>query len=261
MKVTLCYFSATDTTRKTVRAIANGLTDTAAAEIDFTMPAARENAPATFSADDFVVFGVPVYVGRIPYFCKDYLGNVKGTGTPCAIAAVYGNRHFDDALVEMEDLLTANGFKVLGAGAFLGEHSFSANIATGRPDATDLMAANQFGQQLAEKLAAGAAPLAAGTIPGGHPYRDGAPRGMQVTGPATSTECIDCKLCASSCPMGAIDMDDVSKIDGTKCVRCLCCVRVCPTGAKQFVDEMFLQTVARCEAGFAQPRREAELFI
>lgn len=260
MNVTLCYFSATDTTRKTVRTIAQGMGIEAPTELDYTMPAAREAAPAAFAADDFVIFGAPVYSGLLPFFCLDYLKNVKGNGTPCVLAAVYGNRHYDDALVEMEDLLTANGFKVIAAGAFLGEHSFSANIATARPDAADLLTAQNFGKAVLEKMGDGAAALAAGVIPGARPYKERAARAA-VTPPTVSDACIDCKMCANACPMGAINPENVNEIDGTKCVRCLRCVRVCPTGAINFTDEGFQKTVAYCEGAFGQPRREAELFI
>ncbi|MDL2215848.1 EFR1 family ferrodoxin [Ruminococcaceae bacterium OttesenSCG-928-N02] len=260
MNVTLCYFSATDTTRKTVRTIAQGMGATAPVELDYTMPDARAKTPAPFTAEDFVVFGAPVYSGLLPFFCLSYLENVKGNGTPCAIAGVYGNRHYDDCLVEMEDLLTKNGFKVVAAGAFLGEHSFSADIAPGRPDATDLRAAEAFGQQVAQKMAAGGQALAQGVIPGARPYKERAPRAATVP-PTVSDACIDCKMCANSCPMGAISMDDVSVIDGNKCVRCLRCVRVCPTGAINFTDEGFAKVKAYCEGAFMNPRREAEVFI
>ena len=72
------------------------------------------------------------------------------------LVALYGNREFDDALVELRDLSAAKGFNIIAAGAFIGEHSFSTPtqpIAAGRPDADDLKQAIQFGKQVATKIA------------------------------------------------------------------------------------------------------------
>ena len=89
----------------------------------------------------------------MPLLVREYLEkHINGNNTPCAIVAVYGNRHFDDCLVEMEDLLTEKGFLVTAAAACLGEHSYTTQIATGRPDEADLAWAKEFGQKLQEKL-------------------------------------------------------------------------------------------------------------
>ena len=50
----------------------------------------------------------------------------------------------------MEDLLTEKGFLVTAAAACLGEHSYTTQIATGRPDEADLAWAKEFGQKLQE---------------------------------------------------------------------------------------------------------------
>ena len=64
----------------------------------------------------------------------------------------YGNRNFDDSLVELRDLLEADGFRTVAAGAFIGEHSFSTTLAAGRPDQTDLERAARFADGILEKL-------------------------------------------------------------------------------------------------------------
>ena len=47
---------------------------------------------------------------------------------------LFGNRNYDDALIELRDLLQADGFGCIAAGAFVGEHSFSRTLGAGRPD-------------------------------------------------------------------------------------------------------------------------------
>ena len=259
-KVTLVYFSATDTTRKTLRAIARGM-GAPVEEVDFTLPGDRVE-PHAFGPDDFILFGAPVYGGLMPLFEREYLQKITGKNTPCAVVGVYGNREFEDALVEMEDLVSANGFAVIGGGAFIGEHSFSSEIAGGRPDENDLAVAENFGKKLAEKVAAMTeiAPLPQGILPGNRPYKERGGAGAPMT-PETNDDCVNCKLCARKCPMGAIDLEDVHKVDPDKCIHCLRCVRVCPKKAKAFTSEAFKGTVAWCLANFAEPRKEPVTFL
>ena len=61
----------------------------------------------------------------------------KGNATPVIPVVVYGNRDYEDALKELSDALSAQGFVPVSAGAFIGEHSYSRKdmpIAAGRPD-------------------------------------------------------------------------------------------------------------------------------
>ena len=67
-KVWAVYFSATDTTKKTVLTIADEAARLLGAEredYDFTLPRMRENGFAA-GKDDLVIFGPPVYDGRVP---------------------------------------------------------------------------------------------------------------------------------------------------------------------------------------------------
>ncbi|MCW4041844.1 MAG: 4Fe-4S binding protein [Candidatus Bathyarchaeota archaeon] len=53
-----------------------------------------------------------------------------------------------------------------------------------------------------------------------------------------SEECIGCRLCVHYCPMYAISMDQLAKIDREECVECGVCLRseICPVDA--FVEEI-----------------------
>lgn len=258
--VTLVYFSATDTTRKVLRAIARGMCRVAR-EVDFTMPTDREQGKL-FSQGDFVIFGAPVYGGRVPGFVEEYLKRIRGDGVPCAVVAVYGNRAYDDALAELEDIVTGQGFVVVGGGAFVGEHSFTSRIATARPDPADLALAEALGRRLEDRLERAAAPepLPLGRIPGNRPYKERKPK-APVEPVVTGKDCVHCNMCAWKCPVGAIDLKDVTRADGEKCIRCLRCVRACPVEAKVFVDEGFQALVEKCVELFGQPRKEPELFL
>lgn len=153
------FFSPTDTTKKIVTTVAKTL----ASELnvpcelfDFTLPTTRAN-PRAFSADTLVVFGTPVYAGRVPNVLLKYLDTVQGNGAAAVPMVLYGNRNYDDALIELRDILETHGFHTVAAGAFIGEHSFSKILSGGRPDAADIEKAESFARSVAQKLAEAAA--------------------------------------------------------------------------------------------------------
>lgn len=94
------YFSPTYTSKKSAVSIARGL-EGELTEIDLTL---KDAIPEIlFSRHDIVVFGFPVYAGRILPEALDRLSSFRGDHTPCVITVTYGNRHYDDALLELFD--------------------------------------------------------------------------------------------------------------------------------------------------------------
>lgn len=257
-KTVLFYFSATHTTQKVARAIGKGL-GVPVEEYDFTLPSNRIAAPY-LDSDTMLVVGIPVYSGRIPSFTLTYLDKLKGKDTPCVLLAVYGNRHYDDALVELEDLLTDRGFLPIAAGAFIGEHSFTSEIATNRPNCNDLAEAERFGQSVAIKLADTDKPiLAKGFIPGNRPYKEVSVQSPII--PIINSKCNNCGICIANCPMGAIDPNHNQGIDPMKCIKCRSCARVCPNKAIDIVDPIFQNMVQNCITRFGFPERSNEVVL
>ena len=65
----------------------------------------------------------------------------SGITVTAVAVVVYGNRDYDDALLELRDWCVAHGFVPVAGAAFIGEHSYSRPdrpIAGGRPDNPDL---------------------------------------------------------------------------------------------------------------------------
>ena len=56
----------------------------------------------------------------------------------------YGNRAFEDALLEEQDICQAHGFHGIAAGAWIAPHTFSGRIGAGRPDGADLEKVREF---------------------------------------------------------------------------------------------------------------------
>jgi ferredoxin/flavodoxin len=231
----LAYFSPTGTTAAIVEAIADGLGYDVPQDADITMPEARQE-PLQAGADELLVVAVPVYGGRIPLLLEPWLRSLKLDGTPVVCVVVFGNRAFEDALIELADIVTEQGGVVLGGAAFIGEHSFSSDeypVAVSRPDEHDLGGAEGFGRKVRENLDAlgdiGKASIP--SIPGDHPYKERKPR-APVDFIDVGDECVMCGICAEQCPVGAIDEVDFKRTDPEKCIMCCACIKVCPENAR-----------------------------
>jgi ferredoxin len=272
-KVRAIYFSPTGTTRRVV----TGFADAAAAHLgagrddyDFSLPSAREEVPS-FSPDELAVFGMPVYAGRVPNLLTEYVAGVRGGGALAVPISVFGNRDFDDALIELRDILCSCGFFPFAAAAFAAEHAFSDTLGAGRPDARDLEQARGFALRVADMIkGSGYAALsetAPVSVPGEpSPYRgyymprysSGEPIDIRKVKPKTSGDCNDCGLCRDLCPMGSISRNDVREVPGV-CIKCCACVKGCPQGAKRFCDAGFLYHKAGLEREYGR-RADNALF-
>lgn len=271
-RVWTVYFSATNTTKRVVTTIADKAAELLGAvhmEYDFTLPAMRQEG---FQAEsgDLVIFGTPVYAGRVPNVLLKYLATIQGNGALAVPVVLFGNRNFDDGLIELRDILENTGFHTMAAAAFVGEHSFSDTLAAGRPDAEDLECAISFAEQIVEKITK----LQDGAIPKkveveGVPYpyrgyyqprdRKGVSIDIRKVKPLTSDACTDCKLCADICPMGSISRENVREFTGI-CIKCGSCIKKCPVRAKYYEDEGYLYHKVELEEGYAR-RAAISLFI
>lgn len=253
------YWSATGTTEKIARAVGGAMAEKLGAPLevwDFTRPAGRQGQP-DFQETDAVVFGTPTYAGRVPNVLLKYLDTLAGHGAAAVPVVTYGNRDFDDALIELRDILAGHGFRPFAAGAFVGEHSFSRVLGAGRPDADDLALARSLGEAAAERLAAGGAltPVAVDGTP--KPYRGyyqprdrkGEPVNILKVRPKTSDACNQCGVCAAVCPMGSISPEDATQYIGI-CIKCGACVKKCPKGAKYYDDAGYLYHKTELEEGY-----------
>ena len=271
-RVWAVFFSATGTTEKVVTRVAEGIAEALGVEwekYDFTLPGDREKV-LSFAANDLVVLGTPTYAGRVPNVLLKYLETIQGNGAIAVPVVSYGNRNYDDALIELRDLLETDGLHTIAAAAFIGEHAFSYTLAEGRPDEADMATADDFARSVAGELGTitdvhTPAPVTVKGVP--HPYRDyyrprdvqGNPVDLRKVRPLTSEACNDCKICARVCPMGSISYDDVRKYTGI-CIRCGACVKKCPQHARYYDDEAYLYHKRELEEGLTR-RAEPELFV
>lgn len=253
----LIYFSPTHTSRQVARSIARGTGIADIRETDLTL---RTLEKEWLIKDMPVLIAVPVYGGRVAETALERLALVKGENAPVIPVVVYGNRDYEDALLELRDLTMAAGFTPVAAAAFIGEHSYSREdkpIAGGRPDENDLALAAAFGESVRDKLETCRdcrnQPVL--QVKGNFPYKT---KGAKTPAtPVTSAElCIACGTCREVCPTGAFYPGGQFESDPVLCIKCCACVKACPTGARVFdtpyTDMLYTHFRAR---------KEPEIFI
>ena len=265
------YFSATGTTEKISTCIAKTAAKLLGSEYkarSFSRPDERAQ-PLTFSKEDLVVLGIPVYAGRVPNLLLPFIKEkVCGNGALATAVTLFGNRDFDDALIELRDIMQENKFYCISAGAFVGEHSFSTILGAGRPDESDLALASKLGEETAKIISnMGVPPLKAIPVKGNEPVRPyytprdrfGKPINILKVKPKTDvSKCVDCGTCSRICTMGSISLANVCVVSGV-CTKCCACVKRCPESAKYFDDEGYLYHKQELEEMYKH-RAQVELF-
>ena len=271
-KVVCISFSATGTTKKVVNLI--GQTIAKALQIpyeerSFTLPKDRE-IPITGQGNVLYIIGTPVYAGRVPNVLLPYLKEMNGNDSFAVPIVLYGNRNYDDALIELRDLLENGGFHTVAGGVFVGEHAFSYELAKGRPDEQDRKEEENFALQVAkqmksaskEELLLHSPVFVKGETPL-RPYytprdRKGNPIDIRKVKSLVSDHCDDCKVCANVCPMGSISFENVREYTGI-CIKCGACIKKCPQSARYYEDEGYLYHKTELEEEY-QRRGKNEVF-
>lgn len=264
MMINISYqiiYSPTGTSRTILSGITEGLGADAIKTVDLTLPTTGEKSIQV--NDGVAVIGVPVYAGRVAPEAVKRLAAIKSNGVPTILVVLYGNREFEDALIELRDLAVKAGFKPVVGAAFIGEHSYSSEekpIAAGRPDDNDISKARALGVKVAQFLKNNGSDIPELSVPGDFPYKDYiGPSGISPE--VISSNCGLCKDCIAVCPVGAIsEGSSAVEIDKTVCTMCCACVKVCGRDALVITAERVLERVELLFKN-CQERKEPELFF
>ena len=252
MKIHQIIFSPTGGTQRANEILCQGM-DKECVVTDLCVKAADIRLP-NIQEDDLAVIAMPVFAGRVPALAVERLRMVNPNSAKCVVVAVFGNRAYDDALLEMQDVATEIGFRVIAAVAAVAEHSIIRKYGKGRPDADDEQTLRQFGAEIMSK--AEAIDCAMPPVPGNRPYK----KGGKVPHPKGRRGCNRCGVCANQCPTDAIPLSNPKAVESKKCISCMRCVSVCPTGARSIGKIMiFLATQGLKKV--CATRKENELYL
>jgi ferredoxin/menaquinone-dependent protoporphyrinogen IX oxidase len=262
-QVQLIYFSPTGTTQKVLESIAKGIAVEDVEHINLTLPKGAQQTIPPFS-NELVIIGAPVYGGRLPVDAVNRFKQLRASKTLAILIVVYGNREFEDALLELKKLSIELGFNPVAGGAFIGEHSYATEdvpIANGRPDAADVQIAIDFGAKTKDKVTALRSADAQKDlkIPGRFPYAAGGARAMAVAPVTKEDTCTVCGTCASVCPTAAISINESVATEIDLCIRCSACIKNCPDGARVWEDST-MKSIANWLNENCSTRKEPRIF-
>lgn len=254
MEIMQIVFSPTGGTGKVSDILAKALGTTTMnidlAEVDADFSSIQADGKA------LALFALPVYGGRIPALAAERLKKIKGNGTKCVIVAVYGNRAYDDALVELQNLVEQAEFTVIAAVSAVAEHSIVRQYAAGRPDEKDEAELQGFAADILKKYQESVNPTPL-SLPGSMPIE---PAGGLSLIPKVNSKCNSCGLCAEKCPAQAISSNNFKSTDGKKCISCMRCVSICPQSARK-VSSVMVSAAALAIKKACSVRKGNELFV
>ncbi len=220
------YFSPTGSTEKVVKGISEHLENVV--HTDITLKGVTQE----FNSDDLVIIAGPIFANRLINTNVDRLKSLKGNNTPVIALVSYGQVGVGDALLELSDVLTAQGFIVIAAASVITRHSLATNLASQRPTLEDLNEGKDFVNKVIEKLSKvdDIASLEKVAVPGNSPY---AKYTNFPIAPYGDSSCDNCLICTKQCPTNAISESSPKKTDKAKCITCMRCISYCPQKARK----------------------------
>lgn len=147
MRFSIVFFSAAGHTLKVIRHVAEqmgGMDRT----VDLSDPFLKE---CTFGKDERVIIACPVYGGRIPGIVVERLQKVSFESTRVVTLVTYGNRAYEDALLELNDTILARGGIPIASAAVVTQHSMVPTVAANRPTEVDFQNLSVFARFALQK--------------------------------------------------------------------------------------------------------------
>ena len=237
----MIYFSPTNTTKNILHKIVEEM----AMKID------KEYNLTNYEYKDFsfifnnenILLGFPVYSGRVPITALNRFSNIKGKNSRIIICATFGNRNYDNALMEIYELFKNNGFNIIGLIAVVTQHSFVKSIGKNRPNEEDSIYIKSFSKKMVEKIDGNIKESVKYEII--KPYREYQTIPIKPKG---NRNCKKCGFCIKLCPENAINKTNPRKTQKTKCISCLRCVKYCPNGSRdltsieKYISKKFIES-------------------
>lgn len=209
-----------------------------------------------FTADDVCLVAIPSFGGRVPAIAVERISQMTGAGAKAVMICVYGNRAYEDTLLELKDVLVKAGFVPFAAVSAVAEHSIMHQFAAGRPDADDKTELQEFAAQIIKKLET-QDNMSMVEVPGNSPYKD---YGGVPLKPKAGRACDECGICVKSCPVNAIFENHPKETEEKLCISCMRCIAVCPKQARG-LNKLMVAAASKKLKKVCEVRKKNELFI
>ena len=239
-KVNIIYFSATGTTKEFLHKMAHEMGFSIDKEFDLTNYEYKD-FKHTFEKNDIILLGCPVFGARIPEPAKNRFTGLKGNNSKIVLILTYGDVHYDEALIEIYEIMKNNGFDIIGMGAFVSRHSVIKSVGIRRPNNHDNETIKYFCKKIVGKLNENIKQ----NIEIIHSKLFGKYKKLPIK-PKGNKKCKECGLCNKLCPVNSIDSRNPRKTNKEKCICCMRCVKYCPYNARNlpviiyFMSKIFL---------------------
>ncbi|MGN1168443.1 MAG: EFR1 family ferrodoxin [Lachnospiraceae bacterium] len=259
------YFSPTGGTKKVMDILSDEWKENELVEEIDLSNADCDFSEYTMTKEDICLFGVPSFGGRVPEVILNRIAQMKNEGALAIPVIVYGNRAYDDTILELKEGLENNSFHVKAAIAAVAEHSIMHQFAKGRPDKEDETELRGFVRKIKEALNAEMAISAESDmqerknlhVPGKKPYREY--NGVPFK-PKANRKCVKCGICVEKCPVQAIPKENPVSVDEQKCISCMRCIQICPHKARR-LNKIMLFMASQGMKKVCSGRKSNELYL
>ena len=241
MRIAIIYFSGTGVTEGYAKIMANELERNGVKAILHNITSIKDReTDISFEQYNALIFGFPVYGGRLPTVAETWLNKLEGKNQ-CSMFFTYGGRELEWAHQTGFYLLSKAKFDVLLSAEFVGPHSYNVakgwDLASNRPDSYDKEIAKEFAVESLKRFHST-------NVEWTYNLEDFSyqPRvtteyhgPFAVFYPFKTKDCQMCFLCEDECPTNAFDLSSGEGKNGV-CIRCMHCVTICPDNVIEVGD-------------------------
>ena len=262
MTIAIIYFSPTGSTARIAKEVSKSLKELEidVEELDITSYSDRQKK-IDFKSYDFIFFGFPIYVHRVPSVIREWFLTLDGNGKKCSTFFTYGG--ITTGIVHFDTIkrLKEQKFQPISSAEFVAKHTFNIGgwtLLEDRPNEKDLLVAKEYAARTYEMFQKSLDSNLEFEDPQTTEKQlkrlDRATRGVQLPS-RNGQECSMCLDCEMRCPSNAMNAQ-IGEADGNRCIKCLRCVDSCPDGAIK-VNDLKPAYVLSVEEG-PQPLSEIE---
>ena len=258
----IVYFSPTRTTEKIIKSLSQSIESSKIEFLNLTRPENRQQK-VTLKQDELLIIGLPVYGGRVPNVLREWFTQLEANETPAVCLSVYGNRHYDDHMIELKEMVTKQGCKAFAHAAFIAEHSFLCQPPENyipRPNSKDLEVAKDFGKAIQSKISLAKSINDLTDIPLIGELPTDIKDTLHEDFIFVEDSCTNCGACAQLCPVDAINQTNCTITNPEKCIACCACIKFCPRNSRVMKPSKIYQYSKMMDKLLKKPN-QIELFI